>query len=462
MDKKLSFKAYGIVGLMLFALFFGAGNLIFPALLGQQAGSNVWPAALGFLVTGVGLPFLGILAMGFSGSKNLQELAGRVNPIYAVIFTSALYLTIGPFFAIPRTATVSFEVGIAAPFMNGNTTVALWIYSAIFFGVTLLFCLKPAKIVDNVGKILTPGIVIGLVILLSMVIFKPMGTPQIPQEGYIEGALFKGFTEGYNTMDALASLVFAIIVIHAIQRMGVNSKRGILKATAISGGVAAGLLGIIYVGIAFLGATSVKLFGYFENGGPVLSHAANHYFGIYGSILLGIVIVLACLTTSIGLITSCGEYFNTLFPKISYKAFVVLFSVFSFVVSNAGLTNIITFSIPVLMLLYPLAVVLIFLTFTSPLFKHAKMVYVASTAVALCVGLVDGLKTFFASIEMDNPSWFQPIVTFYEHNLPLYTQGLGWLLPVLIVMVITGIIARLTNISVPVSKREANVNSQNA
>lgn len=461
MDQKLPFKSYVVVGVMLFALFFGAGNLIFPAQLGQQAGSNVWPAAIGFLITGVGLPFLGILAMGFSGSKNLQELTSRVNPVYAVLFTSALYLTIGPFFAIPRTATVSFEVGIAAPFMNGDTTAALWIYSAIFFGITLLFCLKPAKIVDYVGKFLTPGIVIGLAILLAMVIFKPMGTPEVPQEGYLESAFFKGFTEGYNTMDALASLVFAIIVIHAIQRMGVKSKRGILKATAVSGGVAATLLGIIYLGIALLGATSVQLFGYFDNGGPVLSAVADYYFGTYGSILLGIVIVLACLTTSIGLITACGEYFNTLFPKVNYKTFVLIFSVFSFVVSNAGLTNIITFSVPVLMLLYPLAIVTILLAFTSPLFNHAKIVYVASTFAALCVGVVDGVKTLFASLGMDNPGWLQSIITFLDNNLPLYSQGLGWVLPVVIVMVVTGLIARFTNMGVVVSKpkQEANANS---
>lgn len=460
MDQKLPLKSYVAVGVMLFALFFGAGNLIFPAQLGQQAGSNVWPAAIGFFITGVGLPFLGILAMGFSGSKNLQELASRVNPVYAVLFTSALYLTIGPFFAIPRTATVSFEVGIAAPFINGDPTAALWIYSAIFFGITLLFCLKPAKIVDYVGKYLTPGIVIGLIILLAMVIFKPMGTPEIPQQGYAESAFFKGFTEGYNTMDALASLVFAIIVIHAIQRLGVRSKQGVLKATAVTGGVAAALLGVIYLGIAWLGATSVELYGYFENGGPVLSSVADHYFGVYGSALLGIVIILACLTTSIGLITACSEYFSTLIPKVNYKTFVVIFSVFSFVVSNAGLTNIITFSVPVLMLLYPLAIVTILLAFTSPLFNHAKIVYVASTAAALCIGVVDGLKTFFASIGMDNPGWFQSIVTFLDENLPLYSQGLGWVLPVLIVMVITGVIARITNASsVTVSGKEANANS---
>jgi len=301
--------------------------------------------------------------------------------------------------------------------------------------------------VDRIGKILSPAILILLGVLLIMVIVKPMGSIQGPQEAYASGSFMKGFTEGYNTMDALASLVFGIIVINIIRKLGVTSTRGILFATAKSGGVATVLLGLIYVGIAYLGATSVEAFGLFETGGPVLNSASSYYFGTFGTLLMAIIIFLACLTTSIGLITACGEYFHTLFPKVSYKLFVIGFSTFSFVVSNFGLSNIITYSIPVLMFLYPLAIVLMLLTFASPLFKHSRLVYVSATIVTFAISSVDGLKTLCSSLNMEYFNWMKPIIEFYESYLPFYNQGLGWLVPVLIVMVFTGLLAYVRKVS---------------
>lgn len=430
---------------MLFALFFGAGNLIFPAGLGQNAGSNIWMAVGGFLITGIGLPFLGILAMGFSGSKNLQELAGRIHPLYGVIFTSLLYLTIGPFFAAPRTGAVAYDIGIA-PFVGDSIgQVGLILFTCVFFIVTLWFSLNPAKIVDNVGKILSPGIIILILVLLVMVIVKPLGSIGAPQESYANGAFMKGLLEGYNTMDALASLVFGIIVINAIRSMGVTSTRGILSASAKSGIVAIIFLGIIYVGIAYLGATSTEAFGLFDTGGQVLGKAASYYFGSLGTVMLSIIIILACLTTSIGLMTACGEYFHTLLPKLSYKMWVVFFSLVSFVVANFGLSNIIHFSIPVLMLLYPLAVALMLLTFLSKLFKHSRFVYAAATTVTFMISLIDSLKTFCQLLEIEYFGWLKSIISFYEKTLPLYNEGLGWLLPVFLAILITGVIVRVQN-----------------
>jgi LIVCS family branched-chain amino acid:cation transporter len=447
MDKKLSLSAYSFIGMMLFALFFGAGNLIFPATLGQNAGSNVWLAVGGFLLTGIGLPFLGILAMGYSGSRSLQDLASRIHPVYGIIFTALLYLTIGPLFAIPRTGAVSYDIGVA-PFLGaGHEQIGLLIFTSIFFGVTLWLSLNPSKMVDRIGKLLSPAILVLLGILLVMVIVNPLGSIQAPQESYANGAFMKGFTEGYNTMDALASLVFGIIVIDIIRKMGVKSTQGILKATAKAGGVATVLLGVIYVGIAYLGATSTEMFGLFETGGPVLSNTASYYFGTFGTLLMAVIIFLACLTTSIGLITACGEYFHSLFPNVSYKLFTIGFSVFSFIIANIGLSNIITYSIPVLMFLYPLAIVLIILTFASPLFKHSRLVYVSATVVTFMVSSVDGLKTLCTSLNMEYFEWMKPIISFYESYLPFYSQGLGWLIPALIVMVITGILAYVKKVS---------------
>jgi branched-chain amino acid:cation transporter, LIVCS family len=458
MDNKLPFSKYFVVGVMLFALFFGAGNLIFPASLGQNAGSNVWVAVLGFLITGIGLPFLGILAMGVSGSKNLQELSSRVHPIYGVIFTSLLYLTIGPFFAAPRTGAVAYDIGIAPFVGEGFGQIGLIVFTLLFFAVTLWFSLNPAKIVDNVGKILSPGILILLAVLLVMVVVKPMGSIEAPQETYASGAFVKGFMEGYNTMDALASLVFGIIVINAIRGMGVSSTRGVLMASAKSGFVATAFLGLIYVGVAYLGATSTELFGLQETGGPVLGKAASYYFGTAGTVMLSVIIILACLTTSIGLITACGEYFNTLFPKISYKMWAVFFSTLSFVIANFGLANIINYSIPVLMFLYPLAVALMLLTFVSKFFNHSQVVYVAAIGVTFLISIIDGFKTFCALFGMEYFGWMVPIVSFYENTLPLYNQGLGWLIPVIVAIVVSGVIVRFTKISeVNVKEKTENI-----
>ncbi|RKQ29080.1 branched-chain amino acid transport system II carrier protein [Oceanobacillus halophilus] len=447
MKEKLPFSNYLAIGFMLFALFFGAGNLIFPAQLGQYSGTNLGPAAIGFLLTGVGLPLLGILAMAFSGSRDLQDLASRVSPGYGIFFTALLYLTIGPFFAIPRTGTVAFEVGLAPFVGDGSLQLILFIFTLVFFAIVLLFSLYPAKLVDNVGKILAPALVVLLAVLLITAFVNPMGAAQAPEEAYASGAFMKGFLEGYNTMDALASLVFGIIVIGTVKSFGVTSRKEVLSATAKSGVIAVILLGAIYVGIAYLGATSTATLGLFETGGPVLSGAGAHYFGTIGSVLLAVLIILACMTTAIGLITANAEYFNKLLPKFSYKTLVVFFTTLSFVIANFGLANIISFSIPVLMFLYPLAIVLMLLTFLSPLFNHARMVYVATTVVTLLISIFDGLKSLCDSLGIDYFSWMVPVVNFYEQVLPLYGQGLGWLVPALIVIVITGIIARVQKVT---------------
>lgn len=440
MDSKLSFKSYAVVGMMLFALFFGAGNLIFPAQLGQYAGTAVWVAILGFLITGVGLPLLGILAIGYSKSNDLQDLSSRVHPIYGLLFTSLLYLTIGPFFALPRTGAVAYEVGIAPFVSDGSMAAFLLIFSLAFFAVALFISLNPSKIVDSVGKFLSPAILLTLAVLLVAAFFAPMGEAGAPQAGYLDNAFMTGFLEGYNTMDALASLVFGIIVIAAIRKMGVKSPKGILNATLKSGLVAAALLAVVYAGIAVLGSTSTSTLGLLDTGGPVLSGASAHYFGTFGALLIAVIITLACLTTAIGLIVANAEYFHKLMPKVSYKVFVVIFSVFALVVTNAGLANIITFSIPVLMFLYPLAIVLILLAFTSPLFNHARAVYAATITVTFFIAVIDGLKTLTGTLEVANPAWLQAVIDTYSTILPLYNEGLGWLLPAIATIIITGII----------------------
>ncbi|HBN81549.1 MAG TPA: branched-chain amino acid transport system II carrier protein, partial [Ruminococcaceae bacterium] len=233
MDKKLSASSYIAVGSMLFGLFFGAGNLIFPVHMGQEAGSAVWTATAGFLITAIGLPFLGVVAIGVSKSDGLFDLAGRVHPVFAYGMTILLYLTIGPFFALPRTATVSYEIGVD-PFIPDDYKIAgLACFSLLFFAAALFFALRPSKILTWVGKILNPLFLVFLAILIVTSFVRPMGSVNAAQvqDAYGSVPFFKGFTEGYNTMDALASLAFGIIVVRTLRGLGVNSPRSIAAGT---------------------------------------------------------------------------------------------------------------------------------------------------------------------------------------------------------------------------------------
>lgn len=409
------------VGLMLFALFFGAGNLIFPAFLGQQAGSNWLSAMSGFLLTGAGLPLLGVIAIGYSGSRDVQDLASRVTPWYGVAFAAVLYLAIGPLFATPRTATVTFEIGVT-PFIGPeHKTMALAIFSAFFFGVTYWLSISPGKLVDRIGKVLTPALLATIAVLVGYAAFNPMGELQAAQGGFADRPFVTGVLEGYQTMDALASLVFAIIVIDAARALGVRNRAQLLATTTVAGAVAAVCLAVVYLLIGYMGATSVAGLGLQENGAAVLSKTAQHYFGMGGNVLLSAIVFLACLSTAVGLIISCSEYFNRLLPAISYKTFVVIFTLVSMAFANKGLSGIISISVPVLMLLYPLTVVIILLAFLNNWFGGSRVVYVCTIFATLVVGVLDAWKAAFS---------FAPETAALINSIfPLYDIGMGWLLP---------------------------------
>ncbi|ATP39597.1 branched-chain amino acid transport system II carrier protein [Solibacillus sp. R5-41] len=442
MDKKIPFSTYAVIGTMLFGMFFGAGNLIFPIQMGQLAGTNYWPALIGFLITAIGLPFLGILAIGLSGSNGLKDLASRVHPVFGVLFALALYLTIGPFFAIPRTATVPFVVGFEPFIAPEQAKFWLAIFSFVFFAIVFYFSLNPAKVMDYIGKYLTPAFLVFLFILIAISIFSPMGNFYGPTSSYVNEAFMTGFKEGYNTMDALASLAFGIIVINAIKRAGITDKKEIAKATWKSGIFAMALMMLIYGLITYMGASSVGMVGTFDNGGQIFAAVAEHYFGAYGAILLAIIIVLACLKTSIGLITACSEFFHEVFPKISYKLFVVALCLVSFTIANFGLTNIITFAVPVLMFLYPLAIVLIILGLASSYFKNKQSVYAGAIILTFFISTIDGYNALIANVPSFEVNFLTAISAFYADILPLYSIGLGWVVPAIIGVLIGLIIPK--------------------
>lgn len=425
----MNFKNTLSIGLMLFALFFGAGNMIFPPLLGQAAGTNLWPAIIGFLLTGVGLPLLGITAVALNGGS-FEELGARVHPIFGIIFTIILYLSIGPVFAIPRTGTVAFEIG-AAPFLPkefANSSLSLFIYTVIFFGITFWLAKNPSKLVDSIGKVLTPALLLTIAILVGKALFDPMGPIAQPSEAYAPAPFFKGFIEGYLTLDALAALVFGIVVVTSVKDLGIIDRKTIAVTTIKSGIIAALGLMLVYLSLAYLGATSTSVVGPVENGGQILSIAATYYYDIFGTIMLGTAITLACLTTAIGLVSSCAEYFNKLWPKISYRTFLIMISVFSMLVANVGLTQLIKLSLPVLMMIYPIAITLIFLTFIDRLFRSSRSIYIGGVIGTGIVSILDGFV--FAGLAGDN---FKQLLS---SILPLYSVGVGWIVPALIGMLI--------------------------
>ena len=324
MEKKLSSKDYLYLGSMLFGLFFGAGNLIFPVHMGQEAGANVWPAIIGFLITGIGLPFLGIIAIGISGENGLFDLASRVHKGYGYFFTVALYLVIGPFFAMPRLAATSFEIGLTPFVAENQKTLFLAIFSILFFALSWWFSRNPSKLLDYVGKFLNPLFLVLLAILIVMSFVKPMANiHDITVLGnYRNHAFFTGFQNGYNTLDVLASLAFGIIVVNTLKNKGVTKKSTITADTFKSGAVSVLLMGIIYSFLSLMGTMSMGKFDLSENGGIALAQIAHYYLGTGGSIILALIVVVACLKTTIGLTTAFSETFAELFPSLSYSTLI--------------------------------------------------------------------------------------------------------------------------------------------
>ena len=444
MKRQLTMKERILVAATLFGMFFGAGNLIFPVHLGQLAGRNLIPAMVGFIITAVGIPILGVAAIGNTHSDGLQALANKVGKGYGYVFTCLLYLTIGPFFAIPRCATTSFTTGIAPMLGSASETLALFIFSLIFFALVLFFSLRPANITLWIGKIINPLFLVFFAILLIAALMDPgaAAASVAPEAGYEKGVLFSSLIEGYGTMDAIAGLAFGIVVIDIIRAMGVSEDSAVAKDVLSSGVLTGILMAAIYVASILMGAQSRGLFETSENGGIALAQIAGHYLGSFGSIVLAITITAACLKTSLGLVTSCADAFSRMFPKgPSYRVWAIIFTVFSFCVSNVGLSGIISYSLPVLMFLYPPSITLILLALAGKLFDHDRRVYISVTAFTWVAAFFDFLKTLPASIQ--SGLHLEGIIAIAGQCLPFFDRNLGWVLPAILGLAL-GLVLRAT------------------
>lgn len=415
MNNSLSLGKLIPVSLVLFSSFFGAGNLLFPPLFGYLAGSNLNIATLGFCITGVSLPILGVLAIAMTGGTDLTEVAAPVNIAYAKIIMFLSSMAIGPLFAIPRTAAFSYEIGIK-PLLGTTDAWQLALYSALYFAFSFYVANNPSKVLNWLGKILTPALLVCLAVLFAKVLLAPSFVPGAPQDAYLNTPFLKGFQEGYNTMDLLASFLFGAATLTSIKTLGIEGKKNLIRTCLCAGLIAAALLAVIYYFLGYAGAEAHRyLSGEFSNGAGILVATAHEYLGAGGTAILSAIIILACLTTSIGLIAAIADYFHILFnQKLSKKTMGFLVALLSFLISNFGLDMIIKMAIPVLCFLYPVMIALALLNVFG--FGGNKRVFRCTMWIVTLFAVVEGLKAAAIPVPMES----------ILASVPLYTEGFGW------------------------------------
>ena len=435
---------------MFFGMLFGAGNLIFPVSMGQRAGVEVFVATLGFCITGVGLPLLSVLALSSSNSASVTDMAKLVGKKFSIFFTTALYLCIGPLFAIPRTATVPFQVGVV-PFLPEDTKQGmLFLFSFLFFVFALILSLKPGKLLTYVGKVLNPLFLLFLGILLFVAVLFPIGGLHAlnPVSGYEKGSFLKGIFEGYNTMDVMGALAFGNVLIQTIRSMqgneestgeesageesvGEDAEKRFRFVTVLSGSLAALLMVLLYFALSYAGAESRLAFSVQENGGDTLHSLSTYYFHRFGGILLAVIIYFSCLKTAVGLISSAAMAFQEMFPeRFSYRIYVFLFTICSFVISNIGLSRIIQYAIPVLFFIYPICIVLIILCLFGKAFSYDRAVFQSAIYCTIPFAFLDALKVLLEGALSRLPG-AAAVLSFFS-PFPFFSMGLTWLLPSLL------------------------------
>ncbi len=407
------------VGVALFSMFFGAGNLILPPLLGVQAGSAALPATVGFLVAGVGLPVLGIVSVARAGT--VRELAARVHPVFARAFVAAVYLAIGPCLAIPRTASTAFEM--LEPLLPASVPVgaARLAFSVCFFVAAYVLAMHPGRITRLLGRVTGPALIALVVAVVASALLspgEPVGAPVAPYDG---GAGVQGFLTGYQTMDLLASLTFGIVIAENVRGLGVGGERGVTLEVCRAGVVAGVLMTLLYGGLALVGVRLCETMAGAGNGAEVLTTSATLHFGPAGTVVVALIFLLACLNVCIGLTSCCGTYFAGELPRVPYRAWAAGFAAFSCALANFGLDAILAFSVPLLGALYPVAIVLVVMGIARRACDRLPQVWPWVAGVVGAVSVAGALRDALA------PGLPLPI-----DALPLAGIGLGWVVPALV------------------------------
>ena len=422
------------VGVTLFSMFFGAGNLILPPLLGVQAGSEALPAVLGFFVTGVGLPVLGIVAVALA--RTLRGLAARVRPVFSRVFVALVYLAIGPCLAIPRTASTAFEM--MAPLIGDSVSleVARLVFSVAFFAVAYVLAMHPGRLTRLLGRVTGPALILLIVAVVGASVASLLGMGSLPDAApvapYDGNAPIQGFLTGYQTMDLLASLTFGIVIAENVRSLGVRDSGGVMREVCRAGAIAGVLMMIVYGGLCAVGFELCAELSGATNGAAVITASATAHFGVAGTVVVAAIFLLACLNVCVGLISCCGTYFSGELPRVSYRACAVAFAAFSCLVSNLGLDAILSFSATLLGILYPPAIALVLMGMFRSACDRTPLVWPCAVGVSVLVSAAEGLRDAFA-----------PTIALPLDALPLSDVGLGWVVPTVLVAVAVMIVSAL-------------------
>ena len=402
-----------VVGFALFSGYFGAGNLIFPPFLGRAAGDHWFLSFICFVLADSGLGMLTIMAaMRYSGSS--QKLLGKLGAFSSTFLCSLLILCTGPLVVLPRTCATTFELGFRSLFPN----LSPWIFSFIFFLVVGLLTIRPTRVVDIVGRYLTPILLATLAVLCLKGIFTPLGSPGEPQEGF--KAVREGILAGYQTMDALAGIPFSIIVINSLKNKGyedLKSQRTVLLPACL---IAFAGLFLVYGGLSWLGATTSQLKLGPVNQTSLLVTITDMLLARGGVVLLGLIVLMACLTTAIGMASAAAEYFSTLTKnKLSYELLIIVSCISGFLLSNLGIDSIIKMASPILALLYPVLLTQVILSFFGNKIKKPTIYRGAALAALLTAAAEDAADIDIVSLP-------------FIEKLPLASAGFTWVLPAII------------------------------
>ncbi len=405
-----------VIGFALFAMFFGAGNLIFPPYLGVLSGTSWTVGFTGFIIADVGLALLAILASA-KCEGDINRVIVRSGKRLSLVLATAIMVCLGPLLAIPRTGATTFEMGMQ-PIFNGFNPV---VFSILFFGLTLVLTIKPSKVVDIIGQYLTPVLLVALIVLIIKGIISPLG--DLSQAAKIDGVFAEGISQGYQTMDPLGALALSAVVILSLGQKGYTEQYQKIKLTLQSGMVAAVALIIIYGGLTFLGFTVAGQFVGVDlkniNQTALIVSITEQLLGQPGKVVLAMIVGLACLTTSIGLTSATAQYFTKISKgRIKYETIVVIVCVFSAVVSNFGVSTIISFSSPILSIIYPATIVLVLLTLFGDNI-HNDNIFKGATYMALIVSVLTVVDSMGINVD-------------FIHYLPFDSIGFNWIIPAIV------------------------------